>query len=395
MGAFVRAVYRINLAKKRRGPSPDATAELMTPANGVPGEEFFHRMIRLERKRTERSGRPFLLMLVNIETLYETLPRTQCAESVLSALASAKRETDVLGWYVNHSTIGVIFTEIGDRDHGAIKSAILGNFHGPIRKSLAIEDIKKIQIAFHFFPEQDDSETPLDPGASALYPDLMNGNDPRWTSLITKRVMDVAGSIVGLVVLGPLFVIVALLIKVSSRGPVLVRQRRLGRLGESFTFYKFRSMYVDSGHDVHREYVKRFIAGQIAGPKTGRSDTTGARVYKIKDDPRITPIGGVLRKTSIDELPQLWNVLRGEMSLVGPRPPLPYEVESYDLWHRGRVLEAKPGITGLWQVEGRSRTTFDEMVRLDIKYIREWSPWLDLKILLQTPWAVLSGRGAY
>ncbi len=119
------------------------------------------------------------------------------------------------------------------------------------------------------------------------------------------------------------------------------------------------------------------------------------KFYKLTNDPRITRIGGFLRKTSFDEIPQFLNVLRGEMSLVGPRPPIPYEVESYDIWHRRRLLGVKPGITGLWQVAGRSRTTFDEMVRLDLQYAKSWSFWLDLKILLQTPRAVVAGDGAY
>jgi lipopolysaccharide/colanic/teichoic acid biosynthesis glycosyltransferase len=118
-------------------------------------------------------------------------------------------------------------------------------------------------------------------------------------------------------------------------------------------------------------------------------------VYKLREDPRITPLGKILRKTSLDELPQFINVLRGDMSLVGPRPPLPYELTSYSRWHRSRLLETKPGITGLWQVNGRSSTTFDEMVRLDLRYARAWSLWLDLKILFKTPWAVFWGQGAY
>lgn len=373
---------------------PIASDNVHTHICGVPAQCLFHEMIRFERKRTERSRRPFLLMLVNIDALCENGQGTYFAEKVLSASASSKRETDLMGWYLNDSTIGVIFTEIGDRDHGSIERAILDSFYGAVRKTLGSEEIKKIQIAFHFFPEQGDPQVSADPGSSALYPDLTNGSNSGRTSTVIKRTMDLGGSIIGLLVLSPILLLIVVLIKLSSPGPVLVRQRRLGRLGKPFVFYKFRSMYVDSGHDVHREYVKRFIAGGVDRP-SGGSDGRGTLVYKMKTDPRITPIGGFLRKTSLDELPQLLNVLRGEMSLVGPRPPLPYEVECYDLWHRGRVLEAKPGITGLWQVKGRSRTTFDEMVRLDMKYIREWSLWLDLRILLQTPWAVLGGRGAY
>ena len=149
-------------------------------------------------------------------------------------------------------------------------------------------------------------------------------------------------------------------------------------------------MYVNSDAAIHKEYITRFIShGQPA------TDIDAATIYKITYDPRVTHVGRVLRKLSVDELPQLWNVLCGQMSLVGPRPPLPYELRSYAVWHHRRILEVKPGITGLWQVTGRSRTTFDQMVRMDLRYAQQWSIWLDFKILFQTPKAVLTGDGAY
>jgi len=151
-------------------------------------------------------------------------------------------------------------------------------------------------------------------------------------------------------------------------------------------------MAVSTDAGIHKEFVQNFIAGKAQPAATVRDQRV---VYKITSDPRVTWIGRFMRRTSLDELPQFWNVLNGEMSLVGPRPPIPYEIEAYEFWHRRRLLEAKPGITGLWQVHGRSRTTFDEMVRLDLRYSRTWSPLLDLKILLQTPRAVISGDGAY
>ena len=159
-----------------------------------------------------------------------------------------------------------------------------------------------------------------------------------------------------------------------------------------FVFIKFRSMYVSTDAAIHKEYVRKFIVG-----KANSSAQEGSKkgVYKITNDPRVTWIGRLLRRTSLDEIPQFWNVLKGEMSLVGPRPPIPYEIEAYDIWHRRRLLESKPGITGLWQVHGRSKTTFDEMVRLDLQDSRMWTPMLDVKILLQTPRAVFSGDGAY
>jgi len=189
-------------------------------------------------------------------------------------------------------------------------------------------------------------------------------------------------------------VMVAVAVKVSSKGPILYRQQRVGQYGKAFTFLKFRSMYANNDSNIHRNYVKELIAGQ-AQRHAANTNAGGEGFYKLTKDKRITPLGVILRRTSLDELPQLFNVLKGEMSLVGPRPPIPYEVAAYKTWHRRRVLEVKPGITGLWQVDGRGRVKFDEMVRLDLRYAKEWSPWLDLKILLRTPRAVIMGVGAY
>jgi len=153
-------------------------------------------------------------------------------------------------------------------------------------------------------------------------------------------------------------------------------------------------MHVGNNSSIHKEYVTQLIAGQAQrNPTNGNGN--GAGVYKLTNDARITRVGAFLRRSSLDELPQILNVLRGEMSLVGPRPAIPYELAAYQTWHRRRVLEVKPGITGLWQVNGRSRIKFDEMVRLDLRYAEAWSPWLDIKILLRTPRAVAEGEGAY
>jgi lipopolysaccharide/colanic/teichoic acid biosynthesis glycosyltransferase len=206
---------------------------------------------------------------------------------------------------------------------------------------------------------------------------------------LIKRGVDVIGSSTLLLVLAPLFLVIAAAVKARSRGPVFFGQVRVGQRMKSFKMLKFRTMHINADDKLHHEYVTRFInAGANA------TDTAGPGIFKMTNDPRITPIGHFLRKTSLDELPQLWNVLRGDMSLVGPRPPLPYEVEQYKPWHCRRVVDAKPGITGLWQVTGRSRTTFDEMVRLDLRYVRTRSLWTDIKILLQTPAAVIAGKGA-
>jgi exopolysaccharide biosynthesis polyprenyl glycosylphosphotransferase len=197
--------------------------------------------------------------------------------------------------------------------------------------------------------------------------------------LMCKRLVDVVGAAVGLAVVGPLVMLpAALAIKLTSPGPILFRQKRSGLHGRLFTMYKFRSM-VDNAEMLRAE-LEAF--NEMSGP-----------VFKMATDPRITPVGAFLRKTSIDELPQLWNVLKGDMSLVGPRPPIPSEVDKYDPWHRRR-LSMKPGLTCLWQVSGRNKIGFDQWMQLDLQYIDHWSLWLDFKILLRTIPTVLSGFGA-
>ncbi|HYG79374.1 MAG TPA: sugar transferase, partial [Pyrinomonadaceae bacterium] len=204
---------------------------------------------------------------------------------------------------------------------------------------------------------------------------------------LLKRVFDVTVAALALVLLAPLWVLVALLIKLDSKGPVLYRQERVGMDGRIFLFLKFRTMLTGADDRAHREYQRRYIEGR---PDTNLGDSLRP-VYKLHDDPRVTRTGRWLRRTSLDELPQLLNVLRGDMSVVGPRPPIPYEVEAYALWHRKR-LDMKPGMTGLWQVSGRNRLSFDEMVRLDLFYIENWSLWLDLKIMLRTLPVLLRGE---
>jgi lipopolysaccharide/colanic/teichoic acid biosynthesis glycosyltransferase len=178
---------------------------------------------------------------------------------------------------------------------------------------------------------------------------------------------------------------------VTSPGPAILKQIRIGKRGLPFNLYKFRSMYCNAEDRVHRDYVTRLISGDHESINQGAATKP---LYKMKDDPRVTRVGRIIRKTSMDELPQLLNVLKGEMSLVGPRPPLPYEAEKYQPWHLRRVLEAKPGLTGLWQVDGRSKTSFDDMVRMDLRYARASSLMLDLKILIKTVKVVLRGDGA-
>ena len=199
----------------------------------------------------------------------------------------------------------------------------------------------------------------------------------RDAELVVKRLVDIFGAAVGLLVLSPLLFITALVISVRDGGPILFRQTRIGRHGRPFTIYKFRTMVADA-EDRYAEVASR-------------SDTRGP-AFKMVDDPRVTPLGRFLRRSSLDELPQLMNVLAGDMSLVGPRPAPPREVQGYDLWHRRR-LSMRPGITGLWQVEARMDDHFDERAELDLRYIDHWSLWMDLRILARTVPAVLNHQG--
>jgi len=204
---------------------------------------------------------------------------------------------------------------------------------------------------------------------------------------VLKRLLDVIGSMMGIILYLPIFIIISICIKLTSRGPILFSQTRLGENAKPFRFYKFRTMYVPNDRIYDQEFVKNLIDGKYG--KIGENPTD-----KLKHDPRVTPFGRLLRVTSLDELPQLLNVLKGDLSLVGPRPPLPYEYDNYQEWHKER-LSIKPGITGLWQVTGRSSTTFDEMVKLDIEYAKKQSLILDIKILIKTMYMVISGKGAY
>ena len=374
---------------------PRTANQLPQPQNGLEQkeiltEEVFRRMISLERKRSERTQRPFVLLLMDTGPTQPTAKNGRILLDILSALQSATRETDAMGWYETNSAVGVMFTEI-TLENNLILSTILARISDVLRGRLTSEQFNQIKFSFHLFPEEWDQSNPERQSNPTLYPDLHKRDGANRVGRVLKRGMDILGSLVLLAVLSPAFLVIAAAIKLTSRGPVLFRQQRVGEHGTAFTFLKFRSMHVNNDASQHQEYVRQLIAGQAAKQPTNGE---GEGIFKLTNDPRITPVGNFLRRTSLDELPQFFNVLWGDMSLVGPRPPVPYEVESYATWHRRRLLEAKPGITGLWQVQGRSRVGFDDMVRLDLRYARHSSPLLDLKILLQTPKAVIAGNGA-
>ncbi len=334
-----------------------------------------------ERKRAERFDQAFMVVLVAPRAGIRA--ETSHWHSVTTAVRTVATDTDVVGWYQNRAALGVIIPEIGTAvaEQRAAYKKVRRDVLTRLKAGRLADDFS---VRVHLHPGANAAAAP-----DTAIADLPGGTEGTPVREALKRALDIAGSLLLLTALAPVYAVVAALVKLTSPGPVFFRQERIGTMGRPFRMLKFRTMYVNNDSSIHQKYVSEFI-------KSGGGSTppAGASIFKIVNDPRITPIGHVLRKTSLDELPQFWNVLKGEMSLVGPRPPLAYEVAQYKPWHYRRVLEAKPGVTGLWQVTGLSRTTFDEMVRLDLRYARSYSVWTDVKILLATPRAVISGKGA-
>jgi aspartate kinase len=366
-------VFGDGAARRHRTPVPATHAKILD-------EPTFLSMIAQERRRTERSRKPALLMLLDLGYLARD-KNDKALNNVLAALSAATRDSDATGWYKDRSVVGVMFTEIGIDAPGAILGTIMHRVSEILRNNLSLENSSQMNISLHVFPENWSQDTSA--GNPTLYPDLEHREQTQRFALAMKRMIDVVGSAAAIVFFAPLFLLVGALVKLGSKGPVLFTQERVGQFGKPFPFLKFRSMYANNDPKIHRDFMKRVISG---------NHDKGS---KMENDPRITRVGRFLRKSSLDELPQFFSVLKGDMSLVGPRPPLAYECQEYDIWHRRRVLEVKPGITGLWQVTGRSRLRFDEMVRLDLQYVRTWSLWLDIKIMLKTPISVLRGGDAF
>lgn len=361
-------------------------------------ESYFREAIMLERRRAARSGKPFFITLVDMGKLVSPV-RPDVIRKVASALFANTRDTDIKGWFRYNTMMGVIFTETDVSQRDMIKRKLGENIAALCGKDTA----DSIEISSHVFPDGEDEDV-LNGETGPRYSweniesYLLEMNERRRVARFVKRILDLVGGLFCLLLALPFFIAIPILIKLTSKGPVLFRQERIGLHGKPFTFLKFRSMRIGQSDAIHREYVKKLIQGS-GGAEAGEDGDGQAgakkKVYKIKHDPRVTPIGRFLRKSSLDELPQFINVLKGEMSFVGPRPPIAYEVKDYDIWHLRRILDVKPGLTGLWQVKGRSSTSFDEMVRLDLQYARTWSLWMDLKIILKTPLVLLLGRGAY
>jgi exopolysaccharide biosynthesis polyprenyl glycosylphosphotransferase len=324
-----------------------------------------------------RTGTQVTLAVVSIDGRANPTPEDLYELSKL--LQAHLRETDLIGWYAGNA----VATLLPDTDEEMAEKCV-----ERIRAQLTHLALSFKVIAYAKAP----SFFGGGPPAAAVELHYEDGFRlrPSKTQAALKRLLDICGSLAGIILLSPVMVAAAIAVKTTSKGPIIFKQVRLGAGGRPFTFLKFRSMRADADQNLHREHVKKLITSDDQG-ESGDGERPW---FKMEGDPRITPVGQFLRRTSIDELPQLFNVLRGDMSLVGPRPPIPYEVESYSAWHLRRILEVKPGITGLWQTEGRGVITFEDMVRLDIRYARHWTVLMDIRILLKTVKVVLERRGA-
>jgi lipopolysaccharide/colanic/teichoic acid biosynthesis glycosyltransferase len=379
--ALQRSPYVVRPDDKRRAkPTPTAVeaGEHSPDMAGVLSQGLFRHALAREWKRAHRFEESFLLIQVSMAG------RTQAKAwgQVIEVITASKHHADLLGWLAQDSVLGLLRPAVGLDTREAVSS--MAKTAQELTLLLASEAKTCCSLQIDVCLPQATPPNPIVEGG-------VGPSSPVGTAVtrIAKRALDVAASSTLLAMLSPIYLATAVLVKATSKGPVFFRQERVGRRAQPFTMFKFRTMHVGVEDTIHREYVQKFIHS------SSETKPVTPVVFKIVDDPRVTPIGHFLRRSSLDELPQFWNVLKGDMSLVGPRPPLPYEVAAYKTWHMRRVLEAKPGITGLWQVTGRSRTTFDDMVRLDLRYARSQSIWNDLKILLATPRAVFTGTGAH
>jgi len=363
-----------------------------------------------ERSRSDRTRSPFTLVVLPVDATHLDTANTNGLHHTVDSLSRTMRRSDLWGRYARDK-LGLLLTDTNEVAARRLISRLAHHVSNhtnskptPLKlqpgryalieypKTLEHDLLKEIVERSErternasllgkrsrSLPGNGGGELALLEHTSLSPIQRANGFNARFYEK-GKRCIDVAGAIVGLLITAIVSVPIALLIKTTSRGPVLFKQTRIGRKGQEFTFLKYRTMYHNCDQTIHQEYMDRLIRDDAE-----KRERKGETYYKLADDPRITPVGRYLRKGSLDELPQFYNVLKGEMSLVGPRPPIAYEVKKYEAWQLRRILEAKPGITGLWQVSGRSTMTFKEQVRLDLRYLENQSLWQDIKILLKT-----------
>ncbi len=359
----------------------DVDNELFLP------REVFRKIIGRERDRANRTGEIFSMVVF---VLSDNRANQGDLKLLTEILSPRVRTIDAVGW-VDSQHVGILLPET--KYDGACHFA-----EKICHEILLVRTPPKFEIVTYPSDKFNDQENITSNTLSEKSKSKRKG-EPLWggwgfaksqenvdymfclTKRILKRNFDFLGAVVCLFVFSPLFLAISTLIKVVSPGPIFYKQQRIGYAGQPFTFLKFRSMCSDADTHNHQEYLAQLIKSESNG------SGSDAPMSKLDHDPQIIPLGNLLRKSCLDELPQLINVLRGEMSLVGPRPPIPYEVKEYLSWHRGR-FDAIPGMTGLWQVSGKNKLSFRDMVRLDIRYARERSLWLDVKILFRTPLAI-------
>ena len=350
----------------------------------INSQRSFAKSIERERARVDRNAHEFSLITYEVDRSELNKPSNR---KLLKLLPQRMRITDEAGW-IDEQHVGVLLFSTKEQN--------ARNFARQVEEIITAEDLSAPSYYIYTYPSssngpptggrrKEKSGQAKDRQASQEnYPlsgcDIIltaNYKMPKW-----KRLMDIVGAAMGLALLSPLFLLIGAFIKIVSPGPVFFKQERIGLGGRPFTFWKFRTMKVDVDTTAHQQLLHNLISDVSR-------DDSGKPMTKLDHDPQIIPCGKILRKSCIDELPQLFNVLLGDMSLIGPRPPIPYEVDAYDCWHTAR-LSVIPGMTGLWQVSGKNRLTFKEMVRLDISYNRKSSFWLDLKILFHTPRAIVN-----
>jgi lipopolysaccharide/colanic/teichoic acid biosynthesis glycosyltransferase len=400
--------------------------------SGLFTSPYFHKLIKGEKSRTHRTNLPFSLILIDVALLDFKYRRRKNDKGriirvITQVINDNSRETDLKGWFDRH-TIAVLLPDTSHAGAEVLCNKLISLGELTLIDYLQNGVCLKDCFAITSYPEVFDNggsgskaEKPgvgirrIDPihlatnnGRFALrhgcgekssksdelqlpvFPYHLNGSCTVRMQKAIKRLMDIIGSLLGIILFLPAFVGIVIAVKLTSPGPVFFKQKRVGLNRKTFTLLKFRSMYTNCDQSIHRKHIEKLSKRKITLLQNSRD---GVRSYKLQDDPRITKIGRFLRQTSLDELPQLFNVVKGEMSLVGPRPYPVYQIENCTIWQHSR-LTVKPGITGLAQLRGRCNTTYDDSYRLDLEYVKKWSLWLDFKILIKTVPFALSGRGA-
>ena len=364
-----------------------SSAELIMQTRDLPEEkvgdflsiEDFRRQLDREKHRTDRTECPFTLMLFGIgQTSSEIGLNNEDLKELASMVQEVTRASDYKGWFLNGNEllVGVLMPDTKPEESGHLFNRVKASMPSTFTRHI------NLSTTVYSYPVQADLNTD-EPARMKLISEPVDSNmvsekeidTPSW-----KRTLDIVGALTTILLLSPIWILVSLYIKLVSPGPVFFKQKRVGLGGNHFMMIKFRTMSVKVDPDAHRRYVESLIKAE-----SGNNDKP---MIKQEDRPEIIPGGKIIRSLCLDEIPQLLNVLKGEMSMVGPRPAMEYEVQQYAGWHHKR-LYALPGMTGLWQVSGKNRLTFNEMVRLDIRYTRQMSFITDLRILLKTIPAII------